>query len=195
MLQSIVDCARTAIAQGRHDNASLEDIVRAAGAPQEVIGELISSKEQLFRLAVFDCSKDVVDTIFSLQRDADDTPAYLMRFAVVYLGRILQADALRTYRLAAGQAASHPDVTEQFRKNALDGYGRLARVLEKETIIKLPEGFTYLDASHQFHALCRSAVHHLRVFSDDDAPVEVADVVGTARKAVSTFLRAFPLAA
>ena len=190
-LERIIAAGEELVFSQRHNKVTLEEIVRFAGLPKDVIGALVSTKEELYRMIVRHYSRQVQNEIFAFAGDDVSTEEYLVKFAEHYLRRILHPNAIKAYRFAAGLASEHPDIAGQFRQTAEIGYEQFARQLETETDITIPEGMTYLDASHQFYALCRGALHHMSIFKTEPE-IPGGEIKAQAQKAVGSFLRAFP---
>lgn len=190
--QRLIECAKEMILSNADDEVSLDAIVAAAGAPSDSVATLIGTKEDLFALVVRDMTQSMIDKILSVSPDGLGAQEFLQTFAENYLRSICTRDALKILQFSAGMARRFPHVSAQFLIRLREGGEWLAQTLEKDVNIVLPEGQTYRDASSQFYALCRGAFHHQLIF-DIDYIVSEQEITDQARKAVASFLRAFPV--
>ena len=193
-LNAVVDYGKSLVVSGAFAKVTLEEIVHGAGQPLSLIGDAFSTKEELYKLVVETFTHNLLDSICDVSPHGVDTESFLLLYAQNYITRILDRDAMEQYRFAASFVGRRPEIADQFRLRIEEGTNRLAQVLENQTNIIVPDGMSYVDASAQFFALCRGGLHHKMVFTGETR-VGAEEIEDHARKAVSTFLRAFPLAA
>lgn len=161
-------------------NISESALAKSFGAPENLLGQIVRS-----------FTEDVRRRIFSVKPDGRPTREFLMDYASNYLRCILDRNAVRCFRFACGLASDFPQVSTQFKASARTGNAEFAVLLETETDIVLPDGYTWDDASAQFYALCKGGFHHQLLFDVDYVVID-AEIMAQAERAVGTFLRAFP---
>ncbi len=193
-LKAVVDYGKSLVVSGGFAKITLEEVVHGAGQPLSLIGDAFSTKEELFKLVVERFTHDLLDSIFDVAPGDVDTESFLRLYAQNYITNLLTRDAMEQYRFAVSFVGRRSEIADQFRLRIEDGTNRFAQVLEHQTNITIPDGVSYVDVSAQFFALCRGGLYHKMVFTAESR-VDEQVIEDHARKAVSTFLRAFPLAA
>ena len=191
--EHVIAACRPLIYSRDHTEISLDELANYAGVSVDEISPLAKRKEDIFALIVRAHTQEVNRAIFSVSPEGKTDREFLLEYAQNYLRLICRPEAVKGFQFAAGLARAYPHISAQFRATAREGGEAFAKLLENMTNITVPEGMTFMDASSQFHALCRGAFHHQLIF-DIEYIVSEQEITAQAQKAVTTFLSAFPSA-
>ena len=188
--QEIVEAGKELIRARDFRDVAFEDFAVAADASIDEIQTLIGRREELLALIVRAYTQEVQAKIFEVTPAGKSTEDFLHEFAANYLKIICASSSIRSFRYAAGLGISYPHISTQFKATAREGGADFADLLEYETDLVLPDGFTWIDASSCFFGLCRGAFHHQLIF-DVDFVVSDREIEEQASKAVAAFLKIF----
>lgn len=185
--QAILQAATAIFLEQGYDQASMEQIARAAGVAKQTIYNQFGNKEALFRAIITQRCTELLDTLLGSAPDEDGIEQILTRFATALLDILLEPSALALHRLIVAESRRLPRVGRLYYESGPErGNRRLAQYLQTQC----ERGVLTIDepelAAQQFTGALLGSLRTRALVLEE--PVPQAEIDKVVRHTVQCFL-------
>lgn len=189
--ESIIRTAHAAFLADGYAATSMSSLAARLGGSKGTLYNYFTSKEALFIAVVESKCEEKLAFIYDGELDGRPFRDGLAAIGTRFLGFVLSEESIATYRLVTAEAGRFPELGRALYENGFKvGVGKLAAHLDGAVAAGDMKPCDTRIAAEQFFELCKSGIHHQRLWNvtPPPSPDEIAAHIS---RTLDVFLKAY----